>query len=62
MKKKPKKKRHRKVSLIDRIKTALAVQGSIFIGIKMLTYIAELGIVKRYAIKLMWKGYLSQWF
>lgn len=46
----------------DRIKTALAVQGAIFILIKILTYIQTLGVFKRYCLRLMWKGYLAQWF
>ena len=51
----------KKINLIDKIKTALAIQGAIFIGIKLLGYLSSLPFFERWAFRMIAKGWLSQW-
>ena len=54
-------KKKRKATILDRIKTALAIQGIIFIVIKGLSFIEGMPIVRRIFIRYALKGWLSNW-
>ena len=56
------KRRSKLILLKERIKLALAWQGAIFIVIKILEYVSSLGVIRRYACRLMFKGWIGQWF
>ena len=54
----PKRKR---LTLIDKIKNILAIQGIIFIALKIIQYIQDIPIVQRWGLRMIAKGWLSQW-
>ena len=56
-----KKTKTKRLSLIDKIRNVLAIQGLIFIGIKLLGYLSSLPFFERWAFRMIAKGWLSQW-
>ena len=51
----------RKFTLIDKVKGFLMLQGILFLAIKVSGWILDLGVVRRYMIRLAWSGWLKQW-
>lgn len=53
--------RRKKLSLLDKIKNVLAIQGLIYVCLKLLQWISTIPILQRIAARYIVKGWLSNW-